>query len=298
VYTCALDTAALSTRFEDWIERDLLGLDPAQISSVTIADYEVDEVNRRILEGETVRILKTPANEWTLEPLGEGEALDTTTASTLRTALDDLEIIDVVRKPAGLGEALRAEGELRLDTDAMLSLQERGFYIAGGRVVSNQGDTIVTMANGVVYVLRFGQIALGTMAGDLLDEEASTDAAPDGASRYLFITVEFDRNAVAPPVKEPLPPLAPDDADESTRAAAQAEHDRVKSANEAAHAAWEAKLTAGEERVKELNARFADWYYVIGNDVYEKIRLTRADLVTEAISPNEITAPGIPGLTP
>ena len=29
----------------------------------------------------------------------------------------------------------------------------------------------------------------------------------------------------------------------------------------------------------ELNARFADWYYVISDSVYEKIRIKRSDVV-------------------
>jgi hypothetical protein len=35
-----------------------------------------------------------------------------------------------------------------------------------------------------------------------------------------------------------------------------------------------------QKRVKELNARFADWYYVISEDVYKKLRVTQAELVT------------------
>jgi len=34
-------------------------------------------------------------------------------------------------------------------------------------------------------------------------------------------------------------------------------------------------------RVKELNNRFADWYYVISEDMYKKMRLRRADLIKE-----------------
>jgi hypothetical protein len=34
--------------------------------------------------------------------------------------------------------------------------------------------------------------------------------------------------------------------------------------------------------VAELNARFADWYYVISEDVYKKIHLGRNDIVKEA----------------
>jgi len=31
--------------------------------------------------------------------------------------------------------------------------------------------------------------------------------------------------------------------------------------------------------VKELNGRFADWYYIISEDTYRKIHLTRNDIV-------------------
>ncbi|MFM9966584.1 MAG: hypothetical protein ACKV2Q_35855 [Planctomycetaceae bacterium] len=43
--------------------------------------------------------------------------------------------------------------------------------------------------------------------------------------------------------------------------------------------AHEAKVAAGQEKVKELNDRFGDWYYVISNDSFDKLRLSRADLV-------------------
>ncbi len=41
---------------------------------------------------------------------------------------------------------------------------------------------------------------------------------------------------------------------------------------------YEEKLAEGRKRVKELNARFGDWYYVISNDVYEKIHLSLTDV--------------------
>ena len=39
-----------------------------------------------------------------------------------------------------------------------------------------------------------------------------------------------------------------------------------------------------EPMVRELNARFADWYYVVAEDVYKKIRLVRNDIVKEAVA--------------
>lgn len=43
--------------------------------------------------------------------------------------------------------------------------------------------------------------------------------------------------------------------------------------------AFEAKIESGKQKVKELNDRFADWYYVISNDSFDKLRLSRADLI-------------------
>ncbi len=50
--------------------------------------------------------------------------------------------------------------------------------------------------------------------------------------------------------------------------------------------AYEAKVAAGKQKVQDLNDRFADWYYVISNDSFDKLRLSRADLV----KPKEKTA--------
>ena len=48
------------------------------------------------------------------------------------------------------------------------------------------------------------------------------------------------------------------------------------------------RLKKAQEKVDELNARFADWYYVISDDVYKKIHLTRADVVKKKeVKPGE-----------
>jgi hypothetical protein len=39
------------------------------------------------------------------------------------------------------------------------------------------------------------------------------------------------------------------------------------------------KLAKAETKKNDLNFRFADWYYVISEDVYKKIHLTRADVI-------------------
>ena len=42
---------------------------------------------------------------------------------------------------------------------------------------------------------------------------------------------------------------------------------------------YDEKVKAAQKRVKELNARFADWYYVVSDAEYAKIHLDRAGVV-------------------
>lgn len=42
---------------------------------------------------------------------------------------------------------------------------------------------------------------------------------------------------------------------------------------------FEKKIEDGKQKAEELNRRFADWYYVISGDSFDKLRLSRADLV-------------------
>lgn len=64
--------------------------------------------------------------------------------------------------------------------------------------------------------------------------------------------------------------------------------------------AYEAKVEAGKKKVKELNARFAQWYYVISDENFTKMRLARKGLVKPKTKTEP--APGVgaaqPGLLP
>ena len=54
-------------------------------------------------------------------------------------------------------------------------------------------------------------------------------------------------------------------------------------------------MTKARQRASELNRDLAGWYYVISNDVYEKIRLDRSSFVKnkdnpEVVLPDEVSA--------
>jgi hypothetical protein len=283
----------------------------------------------------------------------------------MKTALDDLKIVDVRRKPDGLSEDLKAEEGINLDPEALQSLVSKGFMFVQGSLLSNEGEAIVRMKDGVTYVLRFGEIAADTgspedkkddkkkdkaadkQAGDESDEEAT------GSNRYIFVTAQFDESLIEKPELAALPGESPapeenkaDDkqagdkaseasgcqeaadeakpeaktensdaarsdekadakqpdseakSDEKKTDDAQSQEEKddeaaarkreldkkrkeIEKENKRKQDEYDDKVKKGQDRVKELNSRFADWYYVISDDVYHKIHLTRAEIVKE-----------------
>ncbi len=188
VYQCTLDLDKFSTDFAVWIEKDLLQMAGSDITGVVVKDYSIDEFSQRINQNEPLLLaFDAEQREWSLEGLGEDETLIEERIRELKRGLDDLEIVDVHRKPAGLSSELRAEDALQLDNEAVNSLQSRGFYIVGGRLLSNQGETVVQTKDGVQYVLRFGEVAPG--------------------GRYLFVTAEFNDDLIDKPEVLALPEL-------------------------------------------------------------------------------------------
>ncbi len=310
VYLCTIDTDNFSTRFEDWIERDLLQLDSNEIAQVAMNDYSIDELNRRIIQGDELELnYDKDERTWSIDDLAENETLLDAKPNEMKRALDDLEIVDVHRKPAGLSSELRAEDQLNLDSAAIGSLQSRGYYIVQGRLLSNKGETYVRMNDGVQYVLRFGEIALGASGPETADD-AGDGTASSGASRYLFVTAEFNQDLIPLPDIQTVPdfssipglsdltaPSVDDDsADEDELPGAQESaesqegDDRIAKAfeearrkieadNQREQEAYDQKVEQGQQRVRELNNRFADWYYVMSDSAYQKIRLKRSDVV-------------------
>ena len=44
---------------------------------------------------------------------------------------------------------------------------------------------------------------------------------------------------------------------------------------------YEERIAASKARTKELNDRFSDWYYVISDKAFRKIRLSQRDILGE-----------------
>jgi hypothetical protein len=352
----------VSSKFVDWVEQDFLDLDKRKIKQVTLDNYDVNLAQGQINRKSDPFVLNFADSKWSLtgSNLQDNEELDKEVLDALKDALDDLEIIDVERKPDILVKNLEQGSEffsnLRdANNQAVVqSLQQKGFYTIAAKdaagqtvpkVVSNKGEVLVGMESGVEYVLRFGEIYRGPEE----DENATGD------SRYIYAFARLNESLLTPPDLEALPsptgakgpegdkgpvakpgtppdfipPTAPPsitpppppagataqkskapaktssvdnnsssekDAEQAKKKAEEdAEVARIKSSNARKQREYDEKVAQARQKVNELNQNLAGWYYVISNDVYEKIRLDRPSFVKnkenqEVVLPDEVAA--------
>lgn len=159
-----------SVKFEDWIERDLLLLDVAAITTLTVDKYSVDEQLLRaqgvikIHPGEKLVLGKQDA-DWRLSDQKPEEKLDQAKVSDLTSALDAMEIVDV----SPFADEL---------------LESAGFFPTRDQgVFSNEGELIVDTNDGIRTMIRFGEALPG-------DQD-------DGAlRRYVVITAHVNEKAL------------------------------------------------------------------------------------------------------
>ena len=356
IYLVKVDTDKLSTKFADWIKPDLLNLSPWDIRQMDIQDYSVDEAQGSVVQRGEIWLDYDDAAEkdkwklaadrkfiggkWVADQMPAGMELDTKKLDEMKGALDDLKIVDVARKPAGLAKSLKENKEFLSNPEAVESLMSRGFYLANVKgkagIYSNEGEFRCLMKDGVEYVLRFGNISESRRADS--EEDKDGEKKSGGVNRYIFVMAEFNPTAVPQPKLEELPQAqaaakkdavkpAEAKADEAKTDAAAADKDkpqakadaitddkdkpgevvvskgaadeekpapekvdaeklkaqrqRIEKENQRKTDEYEEQIAKAKEKVAELNARFADWYYVIPNSVYEKIHLGRKDIIVK-----------------
>ena len=370
----------ISTKFVDWVEKDFLDLDKWNIKRVTLDNYEVNLAKGQLNRKDNPYVFDYENSEWKLSGSGlsDKEELNKDKLDELKDAFDDLKIIDVERKPEILVNNLKQGNEFfsnlkdQKNQAVVQSLQQKGFYTVAvknpqgqqvPKVVSNKGEILVGMKDGVEYVLRFGDTYRG-----LEDDENST-----GNSRYIYAfarvntslldapqlelvpaplvepstpapvnkkegtpdkgaegdTGEKGKEGESPQITPPgpppnfipgspppttVPPAPPEAIKDSSsnvlidgnqskesndltkkKAERDAEIARIKASNASKQKEFNDKVAKAQKRVNELNENLAEWYYVISNDVYEKIRLERTDFVKskEDVSvemPDEVSA--------
>jgi hypothetical protein len=164
-------------------------------------------------------------------------------------------------------------------------------------------------------------VASESKPGDTKDAgsaEAGKYTPGETSGRYLLVMARFNEKLLEKPTLDPLPevPAAADDATQKVgdtpkdeqKAGEEAPSEEkpdaaesLKKADEAEAAAqvalenrrqverenrrkqddYDEKVKAAQKRVRELNGRFADWYYVVSDKEYAKIHLGRDSMVQQ-----------------
>jgi hypothetical protein len=256
IYVVALRTDKFSTKFGDWIEKDLLKLNAFDIRKLDLHEYSVQvgqtpQGRLGISQDPRSRIQLTYDDEkskWNIDELveydkdgqpvqtelAENEEVNTEKLNALKTALDDLQIVDVERKPSGFSRDLKlteefSAGRNQQEQEEMLtSLMGRGFIPTksseGIEILSTEGEVLCGTKDGVEYVLRFGETAGNdNSSGDAKDEKTADKKDPQDAdkkpadkndeksdksakvNRYLFVTARVNEDLITKPKLEPLP---------------------------------------------------------------------------------------------
>ena len=394
VYVIEIDPAKLSTNFEDWIEKDLLKLNAFDMQQVEIKDYSAEmglvmgpngrpsigvawdpradmtlAYNDADAKWSPIKLQKFDAKkgqngEYVDFTLADDEELNAETLNALKSALDDLKIVDVKRKPQGLSENLKAGEDFMNNREALQDLMTKGFAATASpdgksqEMISSDGEVIATLKNGAEYVLRFGNLTNVAGGGQDKDAKPADQAtAADGTdnkadksdvNRYLFVMARLNKDAVKQPELVKLPELpakpeaaavpAPDatapkpeepaeekKADEAVAATEEAkaaegaekkddaatakagetdkelekviaERKQIEQENQRKLDEYQALLKKGEQNVKDLNLRFGDWYFVVNDDVFQKVRVSRDKVIKKKDQKAEgEAAPGQPG---
>lgn len=255
-------------------------------------------------------------NEPTETALLDDEELNSQTLNDLKFALDELEIESVKKKPEGLGADLGVDSSLANNPEGLRSLQELGFFPVqnqqgdGIELLSANGEMHVSLQTGVQYVIRFGEIVadISAEAEDIqrymvvtamLDEsmlvpptlEPETPAEPEAEPAADPDPATEEKDEAADPAADDAgacqdTPPQPDAGDDKPAAEEQPAEPAADEQKDPRQLEFERKMNEYQEkrkdaikRVQVLNERFADWYYQISEETYNKIHLGASDII-------------------
>lgn len=220
-----IKTDPYSTSFDKWIKGEILSVRSMDIEYVGLRDYAIVPVENGYGLGRNFDAdLDYKDNKWALQKfvdfkvegnpetnqVPDGKKLGETALNDLRNSVQNLKIVNVRRKPAGLAANLKAEESLMKNPESRKSLQSQGFFpMESGEVFAAGGELIVGAKDGVRYLLRFGNNVLSSAA---LEEEAKDKSSDEqkkegaeGLRRYLLVTAQVDESKFPVPELKPVP---------------------------------------------------------------------------------------------
>jgi len=278
VYGSKLDLN-ITTKFADWIEKDLLHVDRDEVVTLISDPYEVDEQAGRVVGSDPLVAHRAPdantsSGKWTVEEGLPDMEPDEVKIRQIVTAIANIKIVGVRPRPERL---------------TRMELQSKGFFVAGtpeaAELFGNEGEAAITTKDGLRYTLFFGEvtyesgIALSAGTSAPADPESTADASAEPkedddektASRYMWLNVTYD-----PAADQTLsaPSLDAEGGEDATTPPTESPEN-------------EKKKVLGKDRAAKLSNRFSQWYYVISDSSFKQIHKERSELFKAPKKPEE-----------
>ncbi len=288
VYSVQFDLEALTTRFQDWVDPNLLGLrnqqnpegqlpaylrlDAYRIDAAKLAEPTAKTRLYRAEIGDVdgalgIRRLEIPAGEqW--EAIAASDDQKRILMETPLRQLGNWTFPEVRLKAKPLADFLKSPGNVA-EPAMFASLAEFGFRQtapAGGpaRFEGTGGELIVGLESGVQLHAYIGNITGSIQSGTKLN-------------RFLLLVAELDPSALTEPV--PPTPAEGGELTEEQQRGYQRELD-----------AWKAKVKSAEDLVTEYNRQYAPWYYALADEVYQRL-LPELPELPKASTPPAVAPP-------
>jgi hypothetical protein len=288
----------ISTKFEDWIEKDLLKVGRDEFISMVYDPYTVDEVEGRVTGFNPVRAeaadpTASSKQEWKAAEGTEvppGKQLDSMKVRQMLTQLANLKIVGVRPRPP-----VRNIIEQQILAQDM---KRKGFFLVpsqDGRaqLYGNEGTLSAVTEDGIVYSILFGEVTyesgISLSAGveptaseedekGVVEQGVEDGAEDEGdtnkqASRFIFVDVVYDETL--------------DRTLEGSASSDPEGEDGGEPPDAAKDDANEKKKLEGRERAQKLRDRFDQWFYVISDSSFKQIHKSRDELFKDADKPKD-----------
>lgn len=261
----------ISTKFSDWVETGLLDMQSADARQITIDNYSVTQ--GQLVQKDEFTLSRDAESNWIAEKVPEGKEVNQEKVNGLINEISNLKLASVRRKPDALIDALSGKTN-KLTPEVQLSLQSKGFYLSQNGILGDEGQFILDKKNGVKYVIIFG-VGFNDDSLQIGSDEKKDDKSVSG--RYMFIMAHYDPSINV----EPKVPAQPEEIENPTAEQTKAYEKLLTEWNaaKADHEKWAATKKEADEEIEKLKKKFNEWYYVVDNKSYEKMKVKFEDVL-------------------
>lgn len=305
IYVCEFDPSILTTDLFKWINPQIL---TAGIGT----QFDIDSIKMQNYSATSTGLIQATKNyefssslkgsEWVTNELiiGDDEKssgkLNAIVMEPLRETLTAFRISDVFKKGAGVATALSERKPVPNVFSIASELANLGFFLddkqTPPKLVSGGGQLSFTTSAGLAFDLWFGNLLPGVsgrsdqrylMVSVDVDEsnfpmpikpDAGTEKQPDenASEKKSNDAPAPPKNGCEPSSIEPAEPLIANTQSQDDKREAERQYKiQLDARNE--------KLAAARKVADELNQRYAKWYYLIDNALYQQIMLPKEKII-------------------